>query len=131
MAACAAALLAGCASETFAPDAAPEFVVIHNQTPFYHLGPQQTGPPDARLAKDDRLRMLRSEFGYSLMLLPDGRTGYVANEDLDSAPPLPIEKRGGLADEAPLPKPDLAATPADAPIVGADSPHHAKKPVKP
>ena len=73
------------------------------------------------------MRLLRREFGYSLALLTSGETGYVANEDLKPAPaaapkpafiPAPEPTRHSPSPppvEAPLPKPDLDATPADAP----------------
>ena len=119
-----ALILLGCAGETFAPDAAPEYLVIHDLTPLYHYGPQQGGAPEAHLRKDERLRMLRREFGYSFMQMNDGQTGYVANEELEPAPPLPKPPVQTSDDresaslppiEPPLPKPDLEAPPADAP----------------
>ncbi len=125
------ALLAGCAGQTFSPDAAPEFLVTRAQAPFYRLGPQQAGPPDARLAVDDRVRMLRREFGYSFMQIFTGETGYMANEDIRPAPlalaapeeteSLPRKVSVGERDlppvEEPLPKPDMGAQPADAPAL--------------
>jgi hypothetical protein len=130
-----ALLLAGCAGETFAPDAAPEFLVKHPQSPVYRLGPQQPSPPEARLDVNERVRMLRREFGYSLVQLADGRTGYIANDDVTAAPaqaaprstPEPAssrepgsqsrsrEMRSATPVEPPLPKPDLEAPPPDSP----------------
>lgn len=127
----AAAAFAGCASETFAPDAAPEFRVVHDRAPVYRLGPQQAAPPEERLARHDRIRLLRREFGYSFALLADGQTGYIANEDIEPAPSepappriepeFPSASRAAAVDrpsvEPPLPKPDLDAPPADAPAL--------------
>jgi len=124
------AFFAGCAGPTFTADTAPEYLVTRAQAPFYRLGPQQAGPPDEFLVLDDRVRLLRREFGYSLALLTTGETGYVANEDLKPAPAapkqpafIPAPKSTRRTDsspslppvEAPLPRPDLDAAPADAP----------------
>lgn len=120
-----AAALAGCASETFAPDTAAEFAVTRPRTPFYRLGPAQMGPPDAWLAEGDRVRLLRREFGYSFARLPDGQMGYVANKNLapapeeevvDLIPPPPASGRPLPVVEEPLPRPDLDASPEDAPL---------------
>jgi hypothetical protein len=120
-------LLAGCAGQTFAPEMAPEYVAISDESPLYRFGPQQGGAPEGRLKKGDRVRMLRKEFGYSFVEMSDGLTGYVANMDLAPAPPLAeappmpmVETPDALPSvpppvEPPLPKPDLDATPADAP----------------
>jgi hypothetical protein len=119
------ALLAGCAGPAFAPDEAPEYVTLREQTPLYQYGPAQGGPPDAFLAKDERVRLLRREFGYSLVQSAAGQTGYVGNMDLAPAPALPppeppvesLQPAEPAAVEPPLPKPDLDAPPADAPAV--------------
>lgn len=50
--------------------------------------------------------MLRREFGYSLVMLEDGRTGYVANDDLVARPEVAFEDRErdtGLDFETPEP----------------------------
>jgi hypothetical protein len=131
----AALALAGCAGPTFAPDVAPEYVAIRDRTPLYRYGPQQGGAPEAQVAKDDRVRMLRHELGYSLVQIPDGMTGYVANEDLAPAPPLPTppavpistpEEGEALSPlppvEPPLPRPDMDVTPVDAPPRASPTP---------
>ena len=115
MVASAAFFLGGCATQTFAPDVAPEYVVIRDYSPFYRLAPQQGRGPDASLHAGDRVKMLRREMGFSLVQLEDLRTGYVANENMAVAPPRPPEqvkqeaevaaakKRGGKhGDEGPL-----------------------------
>ena len=81
--------LGGCALETYAPDAAPEYVIIRDATGFYRLGPEQGRGPDASLAVQTRVKMLRREMGFSLVQLEDTRTGYVANENMAVAPPRP------------------------------------------
>jgi hypothetical protein len=113
--------LAGCATQTFAPNAAPEYLVTRNDSPFYELGPNQFAPPEERLDAGERVRMLRREFGYSRVLLPSGMAGYMANDDLAPAPSgLPAEvpegsARGGVpvVDDAPLP--DFDEAPPDEP----------------
>jgi hypothetical protein len=117
--------MAGCAEETYPPDIAPEYVATRGGVAFYKLGPLQTAPPDERLDADERVRMLRREMGYSLVLLPDGQTGYVANEDLAPAPPEPPlwktshKHRSASSEPTPAethrPKPNFGATPTDAP----------------
>jgi uncharacterized protein YgiM (DUF1202 family) len=111
-----ALLLSGCATETFAPDVAPEYVIIRDYSPFYRMGPQQGRGPDASLRVSTRVKLLRREMGFSLVQLEDERTGYVANENITVAPPRPPEqvkreseaaatkKRGGRShsDDGPL-----------------------------
>jgi len=107
--------LGGCATQTFAPEVAPEYVVVRDFTPFYRLGPQQSRGPDTSLRAGDRVKLLRREMGFSLVQLEDLRTGYAANENMAVAPPRPPEqvkqeaetaaskKRGGhRGDEGPL-----------------------------
>ena len=107
--------LGGCATQTFAPDVAPEYVVIREFAPFYRLGPQQGRGPDTSLHTGTRVKLLRREMGYSLVQLEDLRSGYVANENMAVAPPRPpeqvkqeaeiaaLKKRGGhRGDEGPL-----------------------------
>jgi len=84
-------ILGGCATETFAPDAAPEYVVIRDFSPFYRMGPQQGRGPDTSLRAGTRVKLLRREMGFSLVQLEDLRTGYVANENMTVAPPRPPE----------------------------------------
>jgi len=80
-------VLAACATQTFRPDQAPEYVIIRSDTPFYRYRPKQGGGPDASLSVETRVKLLRKERGYSLVQLEDSRTGYVANESMEVAPP--------------------------------------------
>jgi len=82
----------GCATETFAPEAAPEYVVVREFSPFYRLGPQQGHGADVSLRTGTRVKLLRREMGYSLVQLEDLRTGYLANENMAVAPPRPQEQ---------------------------------------
>jgi len=89
-AAFAAFALAGCvATQTYSPAEAPEMVVVKDFTPFYSIGPQQMQGPDVSLRLEQRLKLLRREFGYSYVQLDDGRMGYVPNENIAPAPPRP------------------------------------------
>lgn len=77
----------GCAVETYAPDVAPEYVIIRDFTAFYRLGPEQGRGADASLRPQTRVKLLRREMGFSLVQLEDLRTGYVANENMAVASP--------------------------------------------
>lgn len=79
----------GCASVTYTPEQAPEMAIVRDYAPFYRLGPMQSRGPDATLRAGERVKLTRREPGYSLVLLEDGRTGYVPNEDMAPAPPRP------------------------------------------
>jgi hypothetical protein len=83
------AFLAGCATQTYAPEEAPEYSVIQDFASLYKLGPMQGRGPDATLRVGDRVKLIRKELGYSFVLLEDSRTGYLANEDIVPAPPRP------------------------------------------
>lgn len=108
-------ILGGCATQTFAPEVAPEYVIIRDFSPFYRMGPQQGHGPDTSLRAEARVKLLRREMGFSLVQLEDLRTGYVANENMTAAPPRPaaqvkqeaetaaMKKRGGhRGDDGPL-----------------------------
>ena len=83
--------LTGCATKTFSPAEAPEFVITQNFAPFYRMGPMQPGGPTASLPLDTRVKVMSQEMGYSRVQLEDLRTGYVANENMAPAPPRPPE----------------------------------------
>ncbi len=84
--------LASCATETFAPETAPEYVIIRDFSPYYRLGPQQGRGADESLRAGTRIKLIRREMGFSLIQLADSRTGYVANENMTVAPPRPPEQ---------------------------------------
>jgi len=84
-----AAFLGGCASQTYSPAQAPDYIIIKNHAAFYKLGPMQPGGPDTTLPADTRVKLIRQEMGYSMIQLDDQQTGYVANENMAVAPPLP------------------------------------------
>lgn len=83
------AFVSGCATTSFEPDKAPEFVITKDLTPFYLIGPMQKGGADASLPLDTRVKRLTEEMGFSRVVIPDGRAGYVANESMAPAPPQP------------------------------------------
>jgi hypothetical protein len=74
-----------CATQTFRPEEAPEYLVTRDPTPFYLSKPRQEGTPDAALSAKTRVKLLRKQPGYSLVLLEDSRKGYVANANLTKA----------------------------------------------
>jgi hypothetical protein len=57
--------------------------------PLYRSGPQQVTVPDELLPKDTVARVVRTEFGYSLIQTESGLLGWVASDDLGTpaAPP--------------------------------------------
>ncbi len=117
--------LVGCVTQSFDPDKAPEFLIQADYAPFYTLGPGQERGPDASLQRGERVKMLRREFGFSYVEIKNGRTGYVANEEIAPAPPRepeassrPFRKRSpsrsaefSNALEAPVPLPEIEALP--------------------
>lgn len=96
LAALAMMFVTGCATQSFDPATAPEYMIISSFAPFYRLGPQQASGPDVSLRQGTRIKLLRKEMGYSYVQLDDGRAGYIANESMAPAPPRPKETPAGL-----------------------------------
>jgi len=71
-----------------------DMVVVTDYAQFFRLGPQQAGGADFSLRTGERVMLQRKEFGYSRVQLENGLVGYMANEDITSAPPEPRRKRG-------------------------------------
>lgn len=133
-------LLGACATtQTYKPEEAPEMITTNDFVPFYRIGPQQSGGPDASLPADTRVKLLKKEFGFALVKLEDGRTGYVPAETLAVAPPSPPPPKepnvagtrnrpytGPTVDDIVLP--DLNVRPEDipAPVLLEDIEHGAK-----
>jgi hypothetical protein len=119
------ACLVGCATQSFDPDKAPEFLVQSDYSPFYSLGPGQERGPDVSLQRGERVKMLRREFGFSYVEIKGGRTGYIANEEIAPAPQREAEpsasparkpsQRGseGISNafESSVPMPEIEALP--------------------
>jgi hypothetical protein len=62
-------------------------MAIRDKVKMYQSGPQQMTGPDAVLEKGTLVRTIRKSFGYSLVQTAEGnQLGWVANEDLGSAP---------------------------------------------
>jgi hypothetical protein len=99
-----------CATQTFRPEEAPEYVVTRDPTPFYLSKPRQEGTPDAALSAKTRVKLLRKQAGYSLVLLEDSRTGYVANAYLTQAPSGSAQRPFGSSETEP-PRKRRAAAP--------------------
>jgi len=89
--------LGGCASESFSPEAAPEYVIVAEFAAFYRLGPQQPRGPDQSLRQGTRVKLLRREMGFSCVHMEDLQSGYVANESMEVAPPRPKEPDAAAA----------------------------------
>jgi hypothetical protein len=62
------------------------FAVTAEKTPFYEFGPMQARGADRELPKDTVVTLIRSSFGYAKVKLADGKTGFVANQDIAKAP---------------------------------------------
>jgi len=103
-----------CATQTFRPEEAPEYLVTRDPTPFYLNKPRQEGTPDAALSAQTRVKLLRKQTGYSLVLLEDSRKGYVANAYLTQAPSGSQQRPFGSVPE-PSPRPKRRADPSPTP----------------
>ena len=86
-------LMTACSSIEYNSTNSPKMVVSVEHTPFYHNGPAQGNGPDFSLMKGDDVEVLRKELGYSFVRISDGQNGYVANEALAPAPPVPAVPR--------------------------------------
>lgn len=130
-----AVFLAACQSTPVgpAPEFLPDMVVSNDYSLFFRLGPQQAGGADLSLRTNERVMLLRKEFGYSRVQLENGLVGYMANEDIQPAPePRPDSarkrmqsKRGNgrraaqdedYEENVPVPDPNLGLLPEDVPL---------------
>lgn len=84
-------LLPACSSIEYPSDQSPRMQTI-GETPFYLHGPAQASGADRNLPAGYALNVLRKDFGYSLVELADGQKGYVANDFLEAAFPLPSSR---------------------------------------
>jgi hypothetical protein len=63
-------------------------ITVRDNVPLYGTGPQQFTMPDASLPKGTLVRVVRKQFGFSLVETADGsQIGWVANDDLSVASP--------------------------------------------
>ena len=105
-------LFSACAPlEVHEQESAPEYMTAR-ATSFYRYGPAQPGEPD-EVPAGSLLRLLKKGRGYSQVIIEDGRSGYVATEDIKAAPPTARAVDGGELFPAPvhrpppLPEPDF------------------------
>lgn len=117
--------LAGCAMrEPYPSDMAPEYMTSRS-TDFFEYGPMQPGLPE-KLEQQTFFTVLDKSSGYSRVQLTNGKTGYVASEDIEPAPPtaraVPADRPSRLRGDAfpdapatPLPEPDLELPVDDVP----------------
>jgi hypothetical protein len=91
----------GCASKLVDPQTAAVVAVDaatggdtketrRDHVPLYRSGPGQMMPADDRLAAHTRVKIMRTQFGYSFVDTESGESGWVANEDLEAAKPEEI-----------------------------------------
>jgi hypothetical protein len=124
--------LAACATQTFKPEQAPEYVITRSFTPFYQQRPIQGARTDISLTAKTRVKLLRKGTAYSFVQLEDSRTGYVANKNMAVAPPGSQKKPfGSTSDESPTKprkKKRPSPTPSPSPVYQGeqlkDSPSH-------
>ena len=100
------------------------YAVKVEKTGFYEFGPMQARGPDRELPKDTLVTLIRSSSGYSKVKLDDGKTGFVANEDLMKAPERLIAEAEADNDDLPTPpavalptSPDVEPTPLPQPLM--------------
>ena len=120
-------LVAGCSGvETFDRKSAPEYVTV-KASDFFVRGPMQPGRPD-ELPPQEFVKLLGKDSGYSIVLLGDGRSGWVDSACLRVAP---SSGRAATEDEVfperaaarneelfpPSPEPDLRKPIKDVPSV--------------
>jgi hypothetical protein len=82
-------------------------VANKDRVPLYIFGPQQLGVPNQTLNKDDLVRVIKTQLGFTLVETSSGQVGWVATEDLADAPGQRLVG-AGLAYEAPSPLPTSA-----------------------
>jgi hypothetical protein len=70
-----------------APNSGKYYLVSAREAAFFRYGPQQANGPDERLPHGTLVGLLRTSFGYSEVQLMNGVQGYVASQDLHTAPP--------------------------------------------
>jgi hypothetical protein len=100
-------------------------VAVQDKVPLYRSGPQQLTRPDAQLSKGTLVRVVRRQFGFSLVENPDGdRLGWVANDALGVPPPEILAPRATPVDTGPPPPLGSASPPVETPSppLGSASP---------
>jgi len=67
------------------------YIVSARAAEFYRYGPQQASGPDQKLAQGTLMTLIRAAFGYSKVQLTNGMQGYVATQDIHTAPPAVVQ----------------------------------------
>lgn len=63
------------------------YAVSAESAAFFRFGPQQGNGPDRTLPRNTLLRLIRPSWGYSkVQLVEDNQQGYVASEEIATAP---------------------------------------------
>lgn len=92
-------------SKVTSADGGKLYAVGVEKTAFYRFGPQQGNGPDEQLPRDTLVRLIRSSFGYSKVVLPEtGQQGFVASEDLT------VASAALIAAATATPPPEIAST---------------------
>jgi hypothetical protein len=60
-------------------------VAVVDKVPLYAFGPQQLGVPDELLNKDDLVRVIKTQLGFTLVQTGKGQVGWVPTEDMAPA----------------------------------------------
>ena len=118
-------VLAGCSGiETFDRKSAPEYVTVKAADFFVH-GPMQPGRP-AELPAQEFVKLVGKDSGYSIVLLGDGRRGWVDSRCIRPAPPAgrAVAEEEVFPEKAlpPPPEPDLKLPVDDVPQGGKPVP---------
>ena len=61
--------LTSCSSVEYAPESAPRMIVVNEGAAFFIHGPAQTGGADRTLPGGNEVKVLRKDFGYSVVQL--------------------------------------------------------------
>ncbi len=88
-----ALVVTGCSGfKTFDPKSPPDFVTV-KPTKFYLKGPMQLEKPD-ELPAEAFVKLMKRDPGFCVVVLDDGRTGWVDTRHLRPAPPSghPVRK---------------------------------------
>ena len=119
-------VVAGCARvETYDRKSAPEYVTV-KATDFFVNGPMQPGRP-IELPAQEFVKVLSRDPGFSVVLLEDGKSGWVDSRSIRPAPPAgrAVPEEEIFPERAitvpPMPEPDLKLPVEDVPQQGKTS----------
>lgn len=102
------------------------FAVTKEKAAFYEFGPMQGRGADRELPRDTLVTVIRRSFGYAKVKLTDGKTGFVASDDIARAPERLIAQTTSDDDWSNLPpppsvklptSPDIEPTPLPEPLM--------------